>query len=480
MDARASLPVSLPVANPTTSYWQDPPDAQIADYLSSPTVPETADILIIGSGITGASIAWNLLNDGDGDSKGGGRERIVILEARQACSGATGRNGGHTKAASYRTFLSNSSTYTLAIAKQIARFEYATIKAVHTFAAAHNINCDSWTGDTVDIVYSQEQWEASLKGIAAIRSAFKGEHDEETVGRYEIWSKDEAREKWFVDEKEVVGAVSYEAGSLSAYKFVIGVLKLCLKLGLELYTNTPALSVKKSDDGMWEVETERGIIKAKRVVLATNGYTAFLHKAFQGCIVPLRGQVTAHRPGANMPAEGLPGSYSFIYENGYEYMIPRPPGSKYAGDIVIGGGLVKADEEGLYEFGITDDSKINSTISSYLTACTSRYFGEAWGEDDEKGRVRREWTGIMGYSSDGLPFVGKVPGEGMEGLYVCASFQGHGMVLCWESGRAVVEIMKGKEGLEWFPDVFLVTEERMKMKFDGKLNTKVGEVDGSV
>jgi len=97
MDARASIPVTLPRANPTISYWQDPPDADLADYLSADTVPETADVVIIGSGITGGAIAWNLLQQDGTSSEEGGKgakqDRVVMLEARQACSGATGRNG---------------------------------------------------------------------------------------------------------------------------------------------------------------------------------------------------------------------------------------------------------------------------------------------------------------------------------------------------------------------------------------------------
>jgi hypothetical protein len=86
MDDRAALPVTLPRANPTISYWQDPPDTEITDYSSSEQVLEAADTLIVGSGITGSLVAWNLLQ-----SQGNGR--VVMLEARQACSGATGRNG---------------------------------------------------------------------------------------------------------------------------------------------------------------------------------------------------------------------------------------------------------------------------------------------------------------------------------------------------------------------------------------------------
>jgi hypothetical protein len=86
MDDRAALPVTLPRPNPTSSYWQEPPDPVVADYHASEKLPETADTVIIGSGITGSLVAWNLLQSPS-------RGNIVMLEARQACSGATGRNG---------------------------------------------------------------------------------------------------------------------------------------------------------------------------------------------------------------------------------------------------------------------------------------------------------------------------------------------------------------------------------------------------
>jgi len=271
--------------------------------------------------------------------------------------------------------------------------------------------------------------------------------------------------------------VSYEAGSLSAYKLVIGVLKLCLKKGLELYTNTPATKVEKGKDSVWGVRTDRGTVRARRVVLATNGYTGFLCNRFHKAIVPLRGQITVHRPGGNMPKNGLRTTYSFIYENGYEYMIPRRKGSKFEGDIVIGGGLVKARNEGIEEFGITDDTSVNSEISEYLTGTTPRYFGDAWGEDHPDGRIRKEWTGIMGYSSDGFPFIGEVPGE--NNLWIAASFQGHGMVLCFLCAQALVAMMSGEEKeLEtWFPDAFRVTEERLRTRFVGRLHTKPMDIE---
>jgi hypothetical protein len=86
MDTRGHLPVTLPHPNPTESYWHDPL-SRLANYRSSEVLPQYVDTVIVGSGISGAMIAWNLLGHGQ-DGKD-----ILMLEARTAVGGATGRNG---------------------------------------------------------------------------------------------------------------------------------------------------------------------------------------------------------------------------------------------------------------------------------------------------------------------------------------------------------------------------------------------------
>lgn len=76
----------LPVENPTRSFWMYPP-SPIAQHCSD--LPQHADIVVIGSGITGTAFARTLL-----DQARAGGERLpvlLMLEARDACSGATGR-----------------------------------------------------------------------------------------------------------------------------------------------------------------------------------------------------------------------------------------------------------------------------------------------------------------------------------------------------------------------------------------------------
>lgn len=384
--------------------------------------------------------------------------------------------GGHTKAASYRSFMDNTRSLGVEEASKIARFEFDCIKAVHAFARTHGINCDSRELETVDLVYDQGQWDQAVESIRFMRRVM-GAND--PVAQYKLWNSEEASQRYFTPG--ALGAIEYQAGSLSAYKLVVGIIKLGLAKGLNLQTNTPATSIFQAADTASQeqkrmVQTPRGEITACKVVLATNGYTAHLYPPLQGVIVPLRGHVTAHRPGSNMPKGGLPTTYSFIYDNGYEYMIPRPPGLKHAGDIVIGGGLTKAAEEGLYEYGTTDDTTTDPLIIEYLRETTPIYFGDNWGQDDPAGRIRREWSGIMGYSADGFPLVGHVPEE--EGLYIAASFQGHGMVLCYLCAKALTEILFGAEDRaldSWFPKAFRMRKERFSNKFEGRLHVKAAK-----
>ena len=84
----------LPVPDATTPYWRTEIHA-IDSHRSTPYLPKECDIAIIGSGMSGASLAYHLTRNTT--PSGSQPPTIVMLEAREVCSGATGRNGGHVK-----------------------------------------------------------------------------------------------------------------------------------------------------------------------------------------------------------------------------------------------------------------------------------------------------------------------------------------------------------------------------------------------
>ena len=479
----------LPLENPSASYWQQPPD-NIADLRSTSELPQNADIVIIGSGISGSSIAYNLL-----EAKP--HLKVVILEARQAASGASGRNGGHTKTATYRSFLENLQTVGEEEAIKISKLEYDCMAAVHAFAKSQGIACDAERCDTVDIFYDEAHLADARKSVEMMEKLIGDSHP---TSKHTFFSPEKTKKNFFAEAS--LGSIKYEAGKLSAYKLTIGILKLAIDLGINLQTNTPALTTNKSTSAgstAWTVATPRGSITTITLILATNGYTAHLLPQLQDVIVPFRGIVTAQRPGKSIPHNGnLPTTYSFVYKEGYEYMITRPTIKSHSSqsdptsngdastedadyDIVIGGGLTKTKDQGSSEFYTTNDSydSIPSSITSYLHDCTADFYGSSWGVDNKLGRIRKTWSGIMGYSADDHPFVGQYPNE--EGLWLDASFQGHGMVLCWLCAKAVTSMILGNDNEDlnsWFPRSFRVTEERLKKRFSGRITGReIGEAE---
>jgi glycine/D-amino acid oxidase-like deaminating enzyme len=91
--------------------------------------------VIIGSGITGASIAWKLLQ-AEPDAS------ILILEARTASSGATGRNGGHCRAGRYLNFKTDLETFGKEEALKLETLEEQNVKNVGEFIKKHGIEYD--------------------------------------------------------------------------------------------------------------------------------------------------------------------------------------------------------------------------------------------------------------------------------------------------------------------------------------------------
>lgn len=83
----------LPEDGPTTATWQLPPNAMVSE-IHSDELDDNSDFVVIGSGVTGCSVAKTILEHASSNNK-----KVTVLEARTLTSGATGRNGGHLASA---------------------------------------------------------------------------------------------------------------------------------------------------------------------------------------------------------------------------------------------------------------------------------------------------------------------------------------------------------------------------------------------
>jgi hypothetical protein len=81
---------SFPVANAVPSYWRKQVEP-IDTHRSTAKLPVEAAVVVIGAGYVGASVVHHIIEESLRASRS--IPSILILEAREACSGATGRNG---------------------------------------------------------------------------------------------------------------------------------------------------------------------------------------------------------------------------------------------------------------------------------------------------------------------------------------------------------------------------------------------------
>lgn len=88
---KLNIPSGLPSSESSKSFWHTEPSPLLLGHRSTRELPTEADVVIVGSGITGASAAWHLLHQDKKDNTLAEPLNVVMLEAREACWGATGR-----------------------------------------------------------------------------------------------------------------------------------------------------------------------------------------------------------------------------------------------------------------------------------------------------------------------------------------------------------------------------------------------------
>lgn len=168
----------LPHPDPSSSYWMLPPSPLAK--VRSEDLPTTRDVVIIGSGITAASIARTLLLHDPTYTVG-------VLEARALCSGATGRNGGQLVAYGGTTYGKLKKTFGKGMASQIVLFTFENIRKTAELIREYGSSAE-YREVTRHKSYGDE---ASFQ--EAIDSVREFERDNPSmIGMYQFLSKDEA------------------------------------------------------------------------------------------------------------------------------------------------------------------------------------------------------------------------------------------------------------------------------------------------
>ncbi|KAF1967437.1 FAD dependent oxidoreductase [Bimuria novae-zelandiae CBS 107.79] len=434
----------LPVSNPVTSYWLSQPH-KYSNLRSTQDLPKECDIAILGSGMAGVTTAYHIFKQAET------APHIVLLEARQLCSGATARNGGHSKI-KLSTLASQVPKLGSDGVDELQAFVQGVIANLKQVVEDEELDCELEIRRSFDVQLDNTEL-ASLKEI--FDKSRKAGH---------MWTKDVgfALPQFLEQVTSIRGAQSAESvpcASLWPYKFVTQLLERLLNV----QTMTPVTLISVLPDGRNAITTPRGVLKAKNLVFATNAYTAGLLPQFKDVIVPVRGMATHIVPKVPVHPH-LSHTYNITFRSGQsaDYLNPRPDGS-----IVVGGGgpAFKSDRPSWFN-NFDDSTRFSSEVEQYWEKYMQRNF---LGWEDSQAEPELVWTGIMGATPDSWPHVGRVPGR--ENEWVLAGFNGGGMSFIPTVAKAIAKMVI--EGSDFddvkadfgMPDIFATSTERLREAF---------------
>ncbi|KAK0440839.1 FAD dependent oxidoreductase [Armillaria borealis] len=458
----------LPVPNPTTPFWSIPA-SPIQKEGSSAALPACADIVIIGSGITGTAFARTLL-DTDGSLE------VVMLEARDACSGATARNGGHITPPLYHDYLELKKKHGAEAAKQIIQFRLSHLDELISVAEEEGLTEESQCRkvDTYDVYFDKDVFEGAKEKLGALLGG---------AAEREGWLGYDGRAGGNASSRTgCAGSSRRTGGAVHPYRLVTG------------NTIAPAqdvLFIPAVHAHSLSLHPLTTSFIRPAVISAPNISSMLLMDGTSHLLAPMREKIRSReRPydgTARMElAWTMDGSAtrSFVLvpkrvrgSMGLPHPTSRPNpttlGEKPHAEFMFGGGIEMGTQSFFDAVGCADDSQVEFRVSAYLGGALAAYFGKWWGgesadvDDDhfERGRVKKAWSGVLGISVDGLPWVGSVPSkvsgrpEGRE--WIAAGYSGEGMVHTWMSGKALAYMVLGKD-VDWLPAPFRVTEKRWR------------------
>ena len=264
----------------TLSLWWDTlPGPLVGDLRPALDMDVDADVAIVGAGYTGLWTAYYL-------AKADPSLRIVVVEKETAGFGASGRNGGWCSAlfpASWSKIARGSSRGE-AVRMQRAMFDSVdeTGKAVADLAQG-GLDVHWAKGGTIGIARSSTQVARGRAEIDEARSWGFGEQD------YAWLSADEMRER--VGCTEVLGGTyTPHTAAIHPARLARGLAQAVERMGVRIYEGTPALSLEPG-----VVRTPGGVVRAEKVIRATEGYTPSL-PGYRRAIAPVYSLMLATEP----------------------------------------------------------------------------------------------------------------------------------------------------------------------------------------
>jgi glycine/D-amino acid oxidase-like deaminating enzyme len=365
-----------------------------------PELPESVDVLIVGSGYTGLHCALQTAE--------AGRDTLV-LDAERPGWGCSTRNGGQISGEIKPGFAELQQRYGSEQARALILEARDALHWLGDYVDGNGIDCDYRRCGRFVAAHSPRRFR---------ELAHDAEHQRPELARA-VRVVPPGDQRGEIDSDYYHGGLVIDSHcSLDPYKYHFGLLELARHRGVGVAANCRAERIEKLGDG-YRVTTSRGSIKARDLVIATNGYTGGFAPWQQRRIIPIGSYMLATEAmDAERACRLMPRDRVFSDTRKIVVYFRKSPD----GRRLLFGGRVSVFE--------SDPVKSLPALRRELL----RIFPQL-----EDVKISHTWMGFVGYTFDNLPHLGRE-----DGIYYAMGYCGSGICLASYLGHRLGLQVAGK------------------------------------
>lgn len=355
---------------------------------------KTANAVIIGGGVVGTSIAYNLAKLGMTD--------ISVIERESLSGGATGRCGAGVRA-QWGTEMN-------------LRMAMASVRMFESMNEdlGYDDDIEFNQGGYLLLAYTDEGWNQFKKNVELQRAHGL---------KVDLLTPEGAKEVVpHLNTEGLLGATFCPTdGHCNPFKVTDAYAKAARRLGARIYTQTEVTGIKKQGDRISGVETSKGFISSPIVINAAGGWSHDV-AAMVGLDIPTFSE--RHQILITEPVDHMQDPMVMSFHHGL-YCQQTPHGSFIMG---LGDPTEKPgyNIEASWQFLEEMAQKITWLLPPLRNL-----------------RVVRQWAGLYNMTPDATPILG--PASEVPGFHMAVGFSGHGFMIAPAVGVLLAESILGME-----------------------------------
>ena len=360
------------------------------------------DVVVVGGGFSGLSSAISLAQRG---------YSVVVLEADQICSGASGRNGGQAIVGYASGQGPLESQLGKADAKRAWQMSIEAIDLIAQRRAEFAIDCD-WVDGYLYVADSARK----ARALAADFEVLKTDYG------FSVDFVEGADVRKHIDSpRYCAAAYEQKSGHLHPLKYGLGLARAARSLGVQIFEKSPVLGLQRGAKLL--ASTAQGSVTAKFAVLAGNCTLAEFGPAvapeLRQRIMPVGTYIVASAP--------LPQAV-------YERLLPANP-AVCDNNFVLDYFRFSADRRMLFGGRVSYSTRTPRNLKQAMAQRMAKVFPEL-----AHTPVDYVWGGFVDISMNRAPDFGRLG----DNLFYLQGFSGHGVALTGLAGHLVAQAIAGQ------------------------------------